>query len=300
MGFAGFGVYWTSALAVMGIAALAWRRPQLAGTTLLEPWSWAMISLIAIAASEVAINQWFGEPGAALASHVRYAGAVTTICPLIALLGAKRPQDLAWQFVVVSLLVVLWLPAMQGAVFYGESPLEMHAAWSGFLALLIVLGMLNTAPTRFWLAGLLAGGGQSVLLAEHLPWINLDVGSAGPTIGLALLIAAVAHWALRFPPHRSEQGIARLWLDFRDGFGAFWAMRFMERFNTSAALLEWPVRLRWRGIEIHETGASLRDLPKETDRAIQTTLTALLRRFVSSDWIAARRDGEKSSGTEGS
>ena len=43
----------------------------------------------------------------------RFAAAVLSFAPTMALLGAKRPQNGAWQFVVITLWAILALPAFE-------------------------------------------------------------------------------------------------------------------------------------------------------------------------------------------
>ncbi len=107
---------WTIELAIglwmIGQTALARGYRPLHGTTLRAVWWWSFIALGTVVATELAIgimqpqdNSW-AEP-------LRFIAAASTFCPLVALLGAKRPQDRAWQWIVLSFWVILALPAAQ-------------------------------------------------------------------------------------------------------------------------------------------------------------------------------------------
>ena len=43
-------------------------------------------------------------------------------------------------------------------------------------------------------------------------------------------------------------GLDGLWFWFRDHWGVVWALRNQERFNRTAELAGWPVRLTWYGL----------------------------------------------------
>ncbi len=83
------------------------------------------------------------------------------------------------------------------------------------------------------------------------------------------------------------RGLDRVWLDFRDAFGAVWGLRVMERMNASAAMLGWPVTLSWQGFLANEPGAG----NVETPQIVEDSLRTLLRRFVSPAWIDERLAG---------
>ncbi len=94
--------------ALAAFAGLARCFRSLEGTTLRAPWYWTLAAVVAPGRGRV-----FRRAVPLSASHVRYLAAVATFCPLMAVLGAKRPQDRPWQFVVLSLWIVLALPGLQ-------------------------------------------------------------------------------------------------------------------------------------------------------------------------------------------
>jgi hypothetical protein len=280
--------------AVVGIAVvtgcgLAARFRSLAGTTLRGPWWWAVLSLGSVAAAEVLTAQ-LAEQGDAWVSHLRYAAAVTTFCPLMALLGAKRPQDRAWPLIVLSLWVILALPAGQAIVHRPDMALRLHAAWRWFLLILIAVGLINALPTRYWPSALLTAAGQALLLRPNLPVVSSDpflpvpwVWRLEPIAGLLLLSAAAVLWAMGVPRAApAARPLDRVWIDFRDAFGVVWALRVADRFNDTARICRWPARLGWHGL------APESEPGPELDDEMRRALATLLRRFVSPEWIQQR------------
>jgi hypothetical protein len=83
------------------------------------------------------------------AHALKYLVGTATLCPSMALLGAKRPQNVACQFIVLSLWVVLCLPSAHAILFSGASAPTLHAAQSWFLTILIAITGTNHLPTRF-------------------------------------------------------------------------------------------------------------------------------------------------------
>ncbi|MFP6620858.1 MAG: hypothetical protein VB877_16050 [Pirellulaceae bacterium] len=269
-------------LAASGLLLLGWRR--LRGSTLVAPWAWCWVGLWSLALAEMY------RGGGLEGSTAWYFGfAVTTVLPGMALLGAQRPHDRIWQFVVVSLWVILVLPAVKNTLLEPGSIFQLHLAWGWFLWLLILLGLLNRIGTRYWLAALLVAVGQCLVLAGHLPWVKYELGGVGTLSALACFAVAilVVHLQVRGAP-RSLTGFDRAWIDFRDRFGTLWALRVADRINTLAERQQWNVRLTWQGLRASSDENQSLCLDVETAAVLHQNLKNLLRRFVPADWIAER------------
>jgi hypothetical protein len=276
----------SAALAVVGVAALGRAKSHLQGTTLVAVWWWTTIALATLAIAElcagaIGVDERFVPP-------LRLAGATSTLCPIMALLGAKRPQDRGWQFVVAALWCISCLPGGRWLVL--GSVEEVHPAQLGFLAILILVGAVNGLPTRFWPSTLLACGGQLALFAPFFqaaqPWI---AGGTAAVVGMTLIVAAIGLAVAGIPPARvARVPLDRVWLDFRDAFGTVWALRVMERMNAAAVMYGWPVALNWSGFVERDSAQADVEFPP----AIEDSLRTLLRRFVSPEWIDARLAAE--------
>jgi hypothetical protein len=263
--------------------ALAWRRVR--GTTLVAGWWWTLVALLALAASE-ALVILDGDSLLMATSHVRYAAAVTTFCPLMALLGSKRPQSGAWQWIVLTFLGILSLPAAESLLFHSTGPLTPHPARRWFLLILVAIGAFNALPTRYWPTGVLTCLAQVLLLGDHVPLTTFRLGNWTTAAGIACLVAGLVLRAADMPRRRrATRAEDRLWLDFRDGYGTLWALRVADRFNDSARRLGWGVRLEWNGFTFEHD----EDYNSATQPAVSRGLRTLLRRFVSPEWISRRR-----------
>lgn len=293
--------FWILALSVLGVLALAIAWRPVRGTTLVAAWGWALASFSMLAICELlaACSSDTNNSPAGWLVRLRYAAAITTFAPTMAVLGAKRPQHRAWQFIVLTLLAILALPSFEAALFaVGPQPLELHVARRWFLAILIVVGLVNYLPTRTWPASLAYALAQTVLLADYLPLLVWPKCDWLPRAGLALLVAAFWMVAMGWPGRRKSQGVDRVWLDFRDAYGMVWALRVQERYNATAAKDGWPVRLGWRGMMGVGPAVGIDTVAtRSPDRAAGEIdppgpelrgLTSLLRRFVSREWIAQR------------
>jgi hypothetical protein len=266
------------------------------GTTLLIPWSWALACQLVFSAC-VILGQTFStvsQTSDFAAWH--FVAACGTFCPFVAMVGAKRPQHVAWNFVVLTLWGLLALPAAEVIFLQPGQQLEINSFRSWFLVALLVAEWVNFGFTRYWFSTLWLIAGQAILLWPYLPWGRLTMLASVAEIDRAtiggLLLANAYFFA--FMTARdwkgSGRGLDRLWFDFRDSFGLFWALRLMERVNDTAQQAGWDFDLGWGGFRTKQDFAPLGELPAEIERPLRHTLTGLLRRFVSEDWIAQRMD----------
>lgn len=303
------GTIGLAALAICG-STIAWRLPRVRGTTLTAPFCWAAASTAALAWVEAARVYGTLDGLAPLTrSTVTYLAACTTFCPLMAVLGAKRPQDRPWQWIVASLWLILAAPALQSLIASSGRYLLLSGPWRWFVILLIAVGLAVYWPTRFRTAAILASAGQAALLS---PVLFRDANDYSPQmfttgcvlLGVATLLAASlarrdnSEAIGRRAPRDLTEVVSR-WLWFRDRWGALWALRVMLRVNQTAELQQWPVRLSLRGIErvdersvpssIESTGpssnaasphaATAGQAQAATAQQIEAALDAVLRRF---------------------
>ncbi|MEX2173892.1 MAG: hypothetical protein WD872_05985 [Pirellulaceae bacterium] len=270
----------------LGLGALVWRRGAVRQTTLVPAWWWAVGAVVGWSATELAAAR-AGSPAPPWVEPLRFAAVTLSFCPVIAILGAKRPQHSAWNFVVVAFWGMVSLPAAETFFLQRGQRLEIGDARGWFLWMLICLGPINFVPTRQWLAALLVAAGQTLALSEILPLVRQPpfAGQYVAAVSLAVLGIALPRLPNR---HRGASAYDRLWLDFRDTFGLFWALRLQERVNAVAATNQWAFELGWQGLIDRATGQPIEQVPPEVETTLRTTLKGLLRRFVSGDWIAKR------------
>ena len=276
----------TTLLGALTIALILVCARRLRGTTLSAALAWAMCAVCAIGLAEFFNACGSIVTGSGAQSTLRYVSAITTFCPMMAVLGAKRPQHRAWQLIVLSLWCVLALPAAESYFVRRGAAVQIHDARGWFLWILLLTGCLNYVGTRHGVAVLLAGAGQVILLGEHLPGWRRPVTATGVMMAMALfLIAALlvlirSERRIRWRQRSAARDLNDLWSEFRNLFGAFWALRIRERFNAQARLNKWPVELGYYGFRpAAAAGGDLADEPREF-------LRSLLSRFVSNDWMA--------------
>jgi hypothetical protein len=280
------------------LAAVAWWAAAIAlifafgrvrGTTLVGPWGWAIVSML--------LAGFFVLPSMRpLQTHFwqRFLISTSTLCPAMAVLGAKRPHHRVWQGVVIVFWLMISQPAFEAAFLrHQPSVLFVHPLRSWFLTLALAMGVAIYLPTRFAPCALLAGLGQSALLSPYLPlhlWTmraDLRWLCAGVLIGLAIVIGWII--AQAFPRAASLPPLHRAWRDFRDAWGTAWALRVSERFEADARACGWNATLLWSGF-CGRNGEPLESLSPETIAALEAWLRTVLGRFVSAEWIAERLD----------
>ena len=78
--------------AAVGVAlAFVLRRKRTEGTTLTAPLRWTLFALLLVCFS--LLVETFADLGTSAEFAIRYLASTSTLCPLMAILGAKRPQN---------------------------------------------------------------------------------------------------------------------------------------------------------------------------------------------------------------
>lgn len=231
-------------------------------TTLRQPLLWALLAWTAwvgVAWSRVL------RPGLE-ESAATYAALCLTGCAGIAVLGARRPGVSAWNFVVIGLLAVLFLPILNGM-----GDLRLEPAQELFLAVTLAVSFLNYLPTRLASGAVLAAAGCGWEMARLMGW-----RSQTPMPWLGLILLAVAPWASWVGMLRRSSTATdfdRSWLAYRDRFGFVWGQRMREQFNRAAHHAGWPVVLHWGGLHRPD------DRPSPDPAQLSAMLRAVLKRF---------------------
>jgi hypothetical protein len=221
----------------------AWRGS--AGTTLRHAVVWAALAWASWCTAELLDG-----------TSLHYLALCLTACAGVAVLGARRPGVMAWNVVVIGLLVALCRPFLEGL---GELRLELgHRI---FLGVVLAAGLLNYLPTR-----------QAPAIVVLGTWCALEL--AEMRIPSLVVLPALAPWlALLCAPPEIEDNFDSLWRSHRDRFGFVWAQRLRDQFNRAAQNAGWSVTLGWSGLR--RSGA---DQMPDRERLL-ATLRALLTRF---------------------
>lgn len=299
-------------LAVLAAAVAAGGTWLVRGTTAVPAAAWAVAACLALAAEMAARSRGtLADPAAAAAA--RLCVVALGLCPTMALLGAKRPQHGVWQLIVATLAVVLVLPAASATWVRPGSLPDVHLIERCFMPVLILVGWLNFVGTRRGVAATCVAVGQWLLARGFLPAAPTAACFASPSaatidavacglvvVGAALAagLAIAASGAHAPPPPAAGPAAARLaaavdpaFRALRETFGAAWTLRIIERFDALAAARGWPCRLRFSGLVVDTAAAAVpaatpTPAPGDWPRDARRALAALLRRFVSVDWLA--------------
>lgn len=278
---------WITGILVTGWGLLIRAHARLSGTTAVASVRWAMFAWFWLT-----LLPWLEDLAAVAPASGRqvdwtFLAGCASLCPGMAILGARRPQQFAWQWIVGSLWLVLILPVLEQLLFGIGGALEVGPARSWFLAILVVIGTGNYLPTRHAVAALAAGLGQACLLLEHLPgWSRLDVSNQASWGSLLLLVAM----CIAARPQREAASIDplnRVWRDFRDLYGAAWALRVAERIQSAASQFQWRVSLDWWGFTAAVSEGDTERMVPSAEQA-RGVLHSILRRFVDEEWLEHR------------
>jgi hypothetical protein len=285
--FSPFLLLWLGTLGV-----LIWACIRLRDTTLAWPLAWCVGAWLLFTQAMLFLSQ---------SDFPQYVAAVAAITPSLAMLGAKRPQNGAWQFIVVTLVGVLLFPILRGYAF-GNYRTDVHPLFRWLIAIHIVVGVVNHLATRYAIPALLIGAAQYFICSPYLPFAT-NPGWGEYYYAMMLIVGGCysATWiAMRGPAGAPIPGTSRLWRDFRDAYGLVWGLRVAERLNAAAAKHRWRVEFTWSGI-VGDPHSELRSLSgelllvkldPEVRHRVERELRSMMRRFVSHDWIARRLHGE--------
>ncbi len=257
------------------------RMGRLRGTTLVAPTRWLLLALFVLGCTLGVVE--LGTTSDATRAAMRYFAATCTLCPLMAVLGAKRPQDKGWQFIVGSLWLILVLPVGEMFLLWRGGAMDVGPMRSWFLVILLGVGLTNYALTRFAGPVFMATVGIGCMLAPHLPLLE-GWGASNSIFGLGILFVCagllLVCWQVNRAPTKGNWN--SVWIEFRNAFGLVWGLRVMERINETARLGDWGTELTWFGFDAER----LEELKgNDVEKGMRTTL----RRFVSADWIDRRR-----------
>jgi hypothetical protein len=274
---------------VVGLAVLISRRAVIRRTTLGSAWWWAVLALAAWCGVELAAARAGTIAEAAQWSPLRMGAVALSFCPVIALIGAKRPQHKAWNLVVFSLWAIVALPAVEAVLVHRSTRVEMGATRSWFLWIMVALTPINLLPTRYWLAALSVATSQIVALSPYLALIHRPLSPEPSWVGLQIgALALVSGWLTSRRATAAANPFDRLWLDFRDTMGLLWALRVQERLDSAAAQYGWDFEITWNGFRTRTGNAPLDAIDPAIEPSLRTTFSGLLRRFVAHEWIAER------------
>ncbi len=281
----------SGAAIALGMVWILWLLPSrryARGSTALPAMNWMLLVAGTLVAVEI-LGAVRGTDSAGMPA-LRHLAAVATFCPLMSLLGAKRPQDKPWQLIVLSLWVVLALPALETLIFRPAMQPDLHLSRRLFLAVLLLISLFNGLFTRHAWGALLATFGQVLLLGDLLPGISELVAEIPPgwrvAAALGCFLVSTALWTFKQRTPQRPLPLDQLWLDFRDLYGTIWGLRIADRINAAAQMYDWNVVLRWHGVcNLQGLSAAPDD---ETEVALRKMFRTLLRRFVSTAWIDAR------------
>ena len=282
-------------LGMFWFGALAGLRAHIAGTTLVEPWIWAMVSAAAVVSTTIFIDAVARDS----ASVLQYLAATGTLCPVVALLGAKKPQNRAWQWIVGALWLILSVPALT-AVAFRFTQLQLGSIWTGLILILVFLPIGNYLSTRYFFPVVLTSMAQIILLSDcgsivlgrWSTWINEYAVVSPRATALCFLLLATATARYVTPKRRqrddTDSCATEIWKEFSQLYGILWSRRIADRTDKILAQAGSPLRLGPAYFYTTEKEGARNPMPVEQlPEQANTTLKNLLRRFVSPQWMAS-------------
>jgi hypothetical protein len=267
----------------------AWKASW--GTTLRGALVWGAVAVaLGLLAQAVALTEPL-ESGRPWTGRITYLMVLSILAGLISVLGARNPGGGAWAILMVLLVVVFLIPWLEGSGrlrrAQGLAQLQLDSPWTLFYGLLVLAGITNYLPTRYGPAASCLGVG---LVLEYLGLTRIAWTAPARAMawtGVAWSLGA-SLWLAGWCGGRSADGrnrLERLWFGFRDHWGVVWALRTQERFNRTAELARWPIRLTWFGLAPADPAGPTE--PGELPPQAEATFLNLIRRFVAPDRLDA-------------
>lgn len=276
-------------LTSLGILVAAGGR--LRATTLFTAWKWAIGAALAWAVALIAtaaLQTWHASP--AIGEQMWYATGILSVCPAIAVLGARRPRITAWTwFVLVPLIAMLGWPVWTvWAIAPRPVRLQLEAPHVLGWLLVLLMGAGNYIGTKYWgPAGLYAAAMGLLItsLSSASPaWLAGESTRAAASIAVSLAVLT-AFWKRRRAPHL-RPSLERLIEDYRNLYGIVWGRRLQERLNAVAKKQHWPVVFTPHGLEWEEGVSD--NQRHDTKQQVEQSLRWMLRPFVDPEWIDPR------------
>lgn len=212
---------------------------------------------------------------------------ILLLCPLIAVLGSRRPGVRVWSaFILLPMLVVLswpvWTLLLQGSEARGLA-LEMPTV-IGF-GFVLLMGGGNYVGTRFAGSAVLYVMSAAMLFSSCTGWSWMTPERASLWRNLALWLLVLSYVsAVRLPLRGpSSHPINRIWQDFKSLFGNVWTLRMVERINSLAVQEHWKARISYDGFPESPEGQLIANEPE-----IESACRWLFRRFVDDEWVERR------------
>jgi hypothetical protein len=272
-------------LITLASTALPWRAAWrgAAGTALRPALIWVGLALALSAVAQIVALTEPLSTGRPMAGRMTYLFVLAILAALISVLNARTPGERVWAGLMVLLVVVFMIPWLEEAgrmrQVQGVVLVHLDSPWTLFYGLLVIVGVTNYLPTRYSMAAACLG---LALILEYLGLTRADWPAPRRAVVWEWVAWAFALsvWVARWSADRAPAalGFDGLWFWFRDHWGVVWALRNQERFNRTAELAGWPIRLTWYGLEPVAGLDGGRDagVPAEAE----TTFRGLIRRFA--------------------
>jgi hypothetical protein len=263
----------------------AWRAAS--GTALRPALVWAMLALGLVLGSTLTALSEPVSSGRPWTGRLSYLAILCLLAAFGSVLNARVPGNRVWAGLMALLVLVFLIPWLEASLRMRRAgellPLYLDSPWNVFFAFMVVVGVTNYVPTRFAVAAV--GFGITFLLEflalTHPAWppeLRAVLGS-WLAYAFAASVWLARYWADRGPA--ASHPLERLWFWFRDAWGVVWALRILDRFNRTAVLKGWPVRLSWFGLAT--TGPPEANQKAAVPSEAIGDFRALARRFAKSE-----------------